>query len=374
MSKPCIKKVKQITGQHRTKKKNACIKDERGNVLFDIESVSKRWEEYIQQLFEDQRNAEKLKLRNLEGPEIMQFEVKQALKHMNGGKAPGPDEIEMIQTAGELATEKITRLCNMIYDTGYIPEDLRRSVFIAIPKKPKAMECKDHRTISLMSHVTKILLKVILARIEKRAETEIAEEQYGFRKGRGTREAIFNLRILCERAIEVNKDLYLAFIDYEKAFDRVKHEDLIHILMQIGLDGKDVRIIRNLYWDQEAAMQVSGELTDWKEIRRGVRQGYGLSPTLFGLYSEIILRNIEDLVGVKVGGRNVNNIRYADDTVVIAESEEELQNIIGNVGRYSEERGLKMNAKKTKVMKVSKKADNTQLQITVNGERIETVD
>ena len=353
-----------------------CIKDESGKVLFDIESVSKRWEEYVEQLFDDQRNPEKPEIRNLEGPKIIQSEVRQALKHLKGGKAPGPDEIysEMIQAAGDLAVEKLTKLCNMIYDTGYIPEDLRRSIFITIPKKPKAMECKDHRTISLMSHVTKILLKVILARLEKRVESEIAEEQYGFRKGRGTREAIFNLRILCERSLEMNREVYLAFIDYEKAFDRVRHEDLLDILMQIGLDGKDVRVIRNLYWEQEASIQVSGEQTGWKHIKRGVRQGCVLSPTLFGLYSEIILRNIDDLVGVKVGGRNINNIRYADDTVLIAETEQDLQNIIGSVGRYSEEKGLRINIRKTKVMKVSKTANGRPLQIYINGDQIETVE
>ena len=135
---------------------------------------------------------------------------------------------------------------NKIYDTGDIPEEMKKSVFIPIPKKVGAVECEQHRTLSMMSHITKIILKVILARIRPKIQQEIAEEQYGFIKDKGTANAIFILRNLYERAIEKQKTLYLCFIDYEKAFDKVQHHKLIAMLENIQLDEKDIRLLTNL--------------------------------------------------------------------------------------------------------------------------------
>ena len=187
-------------------------------------------------------------------------------------------------------------------------------VFIALPKKPGATDCELHRTISLMSHVTKLLLRIIMMRVRNKINPEIAEEQCGFVEGKGTTNAIFTLRTLIERALEIQKDIYLCFIDYTKAFDRVRHDEIIKELTKLKIDGKDLRIIKNMYWEQTAAMRVEGEISAFQKIKRGVRQGCVLSPDLFSLYSEIIMRNIEGQPGIRVGGHNINNLRYADDT------------------------------------------------------------
>ena len=242
---------------------------------------------------------------------------------MKGNKAAGPDGIfvEMIQSLDELCVDAITNLVNKIYDTGEIPEDLTKSILIAIPKKPGTTKCKLHRTISLMSHVTKILLKILMLRIRNKIKTEIAEEQYGFMTDKSTRNAIFILRMLIERTIEVRHDIYLCSLDYKKAFHKVKHENLFQILEKLDMDGKDLRLVRNLYWEQKAAMKVNNDISEYINIKRDVQQGCVLSPDLFNIYSEMILRNLEDIEGVKVGGYNCNNLRYADDTVLIASSE-----------------------------------------------------
>ena len=121
--------------------------------------------------------------------------------------------------------------------------------------------------------------------------------------------------------------MYLCFVDFEKAFDRVKHEEMVQMLTDIGVDGKDVRLIANLYWDQRAAVRINSEKTEWVPIERGVRQGCVLAPDVFSLYSQKVMEEIEELEGVRVGGRNVNCIRYADDTVLIADSKEKLQEL-----------------------------------------------
>ena len=130
------------------------------------------------------------------------------------------------------------------------------------------------------------------------------------------------MRMLSERAVEMQKDVYLCFIDYEKAFDTVRHADMLEMLRRIGADSRDIRVIRNLYNEQKAAVRVENKLTDIVDIKRGVRQGCVLSPDLFSLYGEVILRDLVALPGFKIGGRNLNNIRYADDTVLIADSEQ----------------------------------------------------
>ncbi|CAF1377520.1 unnamed protein product [Adineta ricciae] len=275
---------------------------------------------------------------------------------MKMNKATGPDgiSVEMIQCLDEIGVDVMTKLVNKIYDTGDIPEDLTKSIFIALPKKSGATECELHRTISLMSHVTKILLKILMLRMKNKITPEIAKEQYGFMPDKGTRNAIFILRMIIERSIEVKHDLYLCFLDYTKAFDKVKHDNLLEILDQVDIDGKDLQLIRNLYWNQKAAMKINGDTSEYTNIKRGVRQGCVLSPDLFNIYSEMILRNLEDVEGMKIGGYNFNNLRYADDTVLIASTVEDLQEMIDIVSKETLKMGLSLSVKKSECMSISK--------------------
>ena len=122
-----------------------------------------------------------------------------------------------------------------------------------------------------MGHLTKVLLRIIMARMRKSLRPEISQLQFGFVPDKSTRNAIFTLSMLAERCIEMQKDLYLCFIDFSKAFDKVRHEKLFNILEHLDIDGKDLRVIRNLYWDQSAAVRIGGELSEYKLIKRGVR-------------------------------------------------------------------------------------------------------
>ena len=185
------------------------------------------------------------------------------------------------------------------------------------------------------------------------------------------------LKMLAERCIEMQKDLYLCFIDYSKAFDKVRHEKLFNILEHLDIDGKDLRVIRNLYWDQSAAVRIGGELSEYnlikRGIKRGVRQGCVMSPDLFNIYSEMILRNLENYPGVKINGVNIYNIRYADDTVLIADSEENLQRLLDITIEKSEEMGLTLNVKKTECMVISKKAIAPSCNLQSRGQQIKLV-
>ena len=218
-----------------------------------------------------------------------------------------------------------------------------------------------------MPHITKIFLRIVLNRIKSVIDIEVDEAQFGFRPGRGTREGIFSFNILAQKHIEYQKDLYICFIDYAKAFDKVKHENLIDCLKQIGLDSKDIRVIANLYWFQQAAIRVDNEVSDYTPIQRGVRQGCVLSPLLFNIYTELIFRNFDQLKGTSIGGRNINNLRYVDDTVLVSDTQKDLLTLVTNAKEYSEEAGLSMNVKKTKTMVVSKK-DEITTDIKIDNE------
>ena len=131
-----------------------------------------------------------------------------------------------------------------------------------------------------MSHITKILLNILMARMRNKISPEIAEEQCVFVKDKGTRNTIYMLRT--NRTRHGNqKDLYLCFIDYTKAFDKLRHEEIMSILDSLNIDGKDLRIVRNIYWEQTAAMRIGNDLSAFQDIKRGLRQGCVLSPDLF---------------------------------------------------------------------------------------------
>ena len=172
-------------------------------------------------------------------------------------------------------------------------------------------------------------------------------------KGRGTRDQIANNHRIIKKAREFQKNICFCFIDYAKAFDCVNHYKLWKILQELGIPDHLTCLLRNLYAGQEATVRVGHGTTDWFQIRKGVHQGCMLSLCLFNLYAEYIMRNSgleEAQAGIKIAKRNINKLRYADDTTLMAESEEELKSLLMKMKEESEKIGLKLNIQKTKIM------------------------
>ena len=158
--------------------------------------------------------------------------------------------------------------------------------------------------------------------------------QAGFRKGRGTRDQIAYICWIMEKAREFQKNIYFCFIDYAKSFDCVDHNKPWKILKEMGIPDHLTCLLRNLYAGQEATVRTGQGKTDWFQIGKGVRQGCISSPCLFNFYEENIIRNAgleEAQAGIQIAGRNLNNFRYADDTTLMAESEEELKSLLMKV-------------------------------------------
>ena len=199
------------------------------------------------------------------------------------------------------------------------------SAFIPIPKKGNAKECSNCHTIALISHASKVMLKTLQARLLQYVNHELPDVQAGFRKGRGSRDQIANICWMTEKAREFQKNIYFCFIDYAKAFDCVDHNKLWKILQEMGIADHLTYPLRNLYAAQEATVRTGHGTTDWFQIGKGVCQGCILSPCLFNLYAEYFTRNAgldEAQAGIKIAGRNINTLRYADDTTLMAEREE----------------------------------------------------
>ena len=215
------------------------------------------------------------------------------------------------------------------------------------------------------------MLKILQARLQQYVNRELSDVQAGFRKDRGTRDQIANVHWIIKKARGFQKNVYFCFIDCAKTFDYVDHNKLWKILQEMGIPDHLTCLLRDLYAGQEATVRNEHETTDWFQVGKGVRQGCILSPCLFNLYAEYITRNAgldEAQAGIKIAGRNINNLRYADDTTLMAESEEELRSLLMKVKEESEKAGLKLNIQKTKIM-----ASGPITSWEIDGETVESV-
>ena len=175
------------------------------------------------------------------------------------------------------------------------------------------------------------MLKILQVRLQQYVDCELPDVQAGFRKGRGTRDQIANICWITEKAREFQKNIYFCFIDYAKAFDRVDHNKLWKILKETGIPDHLTCLLKSLYAGQEATVRTGHGTTDWFQIGKGVCQGCMLSTCFFNLYAEYIMRNAgldEAQAGINIAGRNINNLRYADNTTLMAENEKELKSLL----------------------------------------------
>ena len=207
-------------------------------------------------------------------------------------------------------------------------------------------------------------------------EYELAEEQAGFRQGRGTADMLCALQCLIEKVNECtssdqSQEAYIVFIDYSKAFDNVSHPRLFVTMEEMGFPKHLVRLIQALYHNQEAIIRWNREHTEPFHIGKGVRQGCILSPHLFSCYTEKIMRDAEvENFGIPIGGRPISNLRYADDTALIANNHQDICKLLERINEEGKLKNMKLNAKKTKVMYIGKKQ---YIDIVIDGEVLERV-
>jgi len=256
-----FKEIRDTKGRFHAKMSS--IKDKNGMDLTDAEYIKKRWQQYTEESYKkglhDPDNHDGV-ITDLE-PDILECEVKWALESITMNKASGDDRIpvELFQILKDDAMKVLHSICQQIWTTQQWPQDWKRSVFIPIPKKCNAKECSNYCTIALISHTSKVMLKILQARLQQYVNREIPDVQAGFRKDRGTRDQIANIRWIMEKAREFQKNIYFCFIAYAKAFDCVDHNKLWKILNEMGRADHLICLLINLYAGQKQQLELDME-------------------------------------------------------------------------------------------------------------------
>ena len=199
---------------------------------------------------------------------------------------------------------------------------------------------KNAQTTTLISHTSKVMLNILQARLQQYVNCELPDVQAGFRKDRGTRDQIANIRWITEKAREFQKNIYFCFIDYAKAFDCVDHNKLGKILKEMGIPDHLTGLLRNLYAGQEATVRTGHGTTDWFQIGKAVYCHPASLTSMQSILFEMPGWMKHSQAGIKTAGRNINNLRYAGDTTLMAESEEELKTLLMKVKEEREKKKL----------------------------------
>ena len=227
-------------------------------------------------------------------------------------KASGGDGIpvELFQIPKDDAVKVLHSICQQIWKAQKWPWDWKRSVFTPIPKKGNAKECSNYHTIAVISHTSKVMLKILQARLQQHMNCEFPNGQAGLRKVIRTRDQIANILWIIKKQDSFRKTSISALLTMPKPV-AVDHNKLWKILKEVGIPEHLTCLLRNLYAGQEATVRTGHGTTDWFQIGKGVRQGCILSPCLFNLYAEYIMRNAgleEAQAGIKIARRNINNL------------------------------------------------------------------
>ncbi|PZC85873.1 hypothetical protein B5X24_HaOG215235 [Helicoverpa armigera] len=285
-------------------------------------------------------------------PEIIKEEVIRAVRTQKNDKAPGSDLVtnELLKITLPVIASKLTQIFNEIIETEKTPKDWTKSTIILLHKKGDKGDITNYRPISLMSNMYKVFSKIILSRIETTLEESQPKEQAGFRRNYSTIDHIHVLRQILQKYKEYNKTYYLAFVDYNKAFDTIEHGFIWEALRTQGVPTKYIRILQNVYTKSKARVKLEA-LGEEFPIRRGVRQGDPISPKLFSAVLEMVFRNLDwTNKGLNINGEYLTHLRFADDLIIFSECPKALEIMLQQLADESGKAGLTMNLAKTKIM------------------------
>ena len=388
------KEVKRVRKGESGKEERVKAVD--GRMLSDVNEVRKRWAEYFERLLnvEEEREAEIVAvgreqrmnvLGELNESLITREEVEEAVSDMKSGKAAGMDEcaVECLKGGGVTVVEWLVRLLNVCFVIGMVPLDWASACVVPLYKgKGDKYECTSYRGISLLSVVGKVYGRVLIRRVREGTEGVIGDEQCGFRRGRGCTDQIFAVRQVCEKYLAKGKEVFWAFMDLEKAYDRIDREALWTVLRMYGIGGRLLKGVKSFYRNSRACVRVGNSVSDWFSVNVGLRQGCVMSPWLFNIFMDGVVREVDARMlgrGLRLKNADgsewsLNQLLFADDTALVADSEETLRQLVEEFGRVCDRRKLKVNENKSKVMRCTRSVDGRRMNIVLNGELLEEVD
>ena len=256
---------------------------------------------------------------------------------VNGGQIEGPTFYVKIK---------------LLYTKYEIPDEWCSSIAILMFKKGDKKIPSNYRSINLLNTTLKLTTKILTNIIN--SMITLSDEQQGFRTGRSCTDAVFVMRQIMEKSIEYNRPAYLCFIDLEKAFDRVQLRDIIHLLYDRQIPHNLIKTIENIYTGNSAQAKVNNEYTEPIPTEKGIRQGDSLSPLLFNIVMDEIIKKVRKLKGYRMGDREIKILCYADDAVLIGESEDDVQKLLQVFNRTAKSLNMNISTAKTKCMTTSK--------------------
>jgi len=295
---------------------------------------------------------------NLLDADITNSEIKEAISHLKAGKAPGTDNVlgDMIKSASGVLLPCLLRLFNRIFQMSVYPKQWVESIIVPIHKKGAFNDPNNYRGISLTSNLSKVFLHILNNRLQSWAEENgvIGEEQAGFRRKYSTVDNIFVLHSVVKKYLFRHKKLFVAFVDFSKAFDTVNRQALWGILEQFGIQGRMGNMLKAVYECVKCCVKCDGITTDFFSCQNGLKQGCKLSPFLFSLLMTSLANEIKDKgkhgVQLVANGIDLFVLLFADDVVLLSDTVPGLQNQINNLEAAAGRLGLRANLQKTKVM------------------------
>ena len=352
------------------------VKNTTGELLTEPEKVDERWEEYFRNLLnapenggtaEEEEEEEVASEEHLMGDMVDRItvsDVKDALLKMPNNKAAGYDGIpcEIFKFGGMTAINILTRLFNIAWDAGEIPQDWSKAVIHPVFKKGDRTNCSNYRGIALLSHVGKIYERILEKKLRNIVEDVLHEAQHGFRPGRGTTDLVFALKMILEKSWEWDIKKYVALLDLEKAFDRVPRQMLWRAMRraEYQIPPKLERAIKSLYASNETLVRPVAKEEKWFDVSSGVRQGSVISPLLFILLMDQVVKVVEQRSGDR---GNYATFIYADDVGLVEEDLQQFSNMINLWNNVLKEHGLKINLGKTELMLAGREQEEIDIQI-----------
>lgn len=312
-----------------------------------------------------------LEIDNREVGRIEEFEVIKQINKLKLGKCPGPDKItnEAIITAKQYLAGPLARLFNMILDNGCTPNQWAESEMILLYKKGDPKNISNYRPISLLPSIYKLFSSIIEKRISVTLEHHQPIEQAGFRKGFCTIDHIHTVELIIEKYREYQRPLYIAFIDYQKAFDTILHSSIWEALKTQDVENKYIDILKYLYRRCKSSVRLD-KIGPPISINRGVRQGDPLSPRIFIAVLESVFRKLNwAKKGININGNILSHLRFADDIALFSENAKDMESMIKSLQEASSSVGLEINLSKTKLI-----TNSLNYPININSEPLEYVD
>ena len=281
--------------------------------------------------------------------------ISEQKRNLKKDKAPGIDGLlnEMFVKCETIFLPVLKKLFNHILSTGVYPEQWSKGIVIPVYKKGDDSDTGNYRPITLISHLAKLFTSVLNRRLLHWCETNncLTDAQFGFRPAHSTCDAIFALHSLISEYLNKKKKLYCCFVDYLKAFDSIDHAQLWRRMVKVGITGKLLNVIKSMYQQIKSCVRFNNELSDFYTCFKGLVQGEALSPLIFSLFvNDIELDLLHDCSPLQLNDINVFLLMYADDTVLLAESSEDLQRMLDSLLHWTRKYKLTVNVDKTKVV------------------------